>query len=39
MALTDAEIKKAKPTEMDFGLSDSGGFYLWVTLVGGKRWR
>jgi Arm domain-containing DNA-binding protein/integrase-like protein len=39
MALTDTEIKKAKPNEKSYRLSDSGGMYLWVTPSGGKLWR
>lgn len=39
MALTDTEIKKAKPKEKAYRMSDSGGMYLWVTPSGGKLWR
>jgi integrase len=39
MALTDTEIKKAKPNEKAYRMSDSGGMYLWVTPSGGKLWR
>jgi hypothetical protein len=36
MALTDTEIKKAKPREKAYRMSDSGGMYLWVTPSGGN---
>jgi integrase len=39
MALTDTEIKKAKPKEKAYSLNDSGGLYLWITPAGGKLWR
>ncbi len=39
MALTDTEIKRAKPKEKAYRMSDSGGMYLWVTPSGGKLWR
>lgn len=39
MALTDIQIKKAKPKEKDYKLSDSEGLFLLVTTRGGKRWR
>src|SRR5207302_5264276 len=39
MALTDTQIKKAKPKEKAYRMSDSGGMYLWVTPSGGKLWR
>ena len=39
MALTDTQIKKAKPSEKAYRMSDSGGMYLWVTPSGGKLWR
>jgi hypothetical protein len=38
-ALTDTEIKKAKPREKAYRMSDSGGMYLWVTPSGGKLWQ
>jgi len=31
MALTNTEIRKAKPTDRPFKLADSGGLYLMVT--------
>lgn len=37
--LTDMEVKKAKPKEKDYKLSDGGGLYLKVTINGGKLWR
>lgn len=39
MALVDVTIKKAKPREKDYKLSDGGGLYLLVASTGGKRWR
>ena len=39
MALTDTEIKKAKPRDKAFQLTDGGGLYLWLTPAGGKLWR
>jgi hypothetical protein len=39
MPLTDTEVRKAKPTEKAYRLSDSGSLYLWVTPAGGKLWR
>jgi hypothetical protein len=39
MALTDIQIKKAKPSEKPYKLSDSGNLYLWVTPTGGRIWR
>jgi integrase len=37
--LTDLQIKKAKPKEKDYKLSDGGGLYLLITPSGGKLWR
>ncbi|MDI7923381.1 tyrosine-type recombinase/integrase [Ferirhizobium litorale] len=37
--LTDTQIKKAKPAEKPFKLSDAGGLHLYVTPAGGKLWR
>lgn len=37
--LSDIEIKKAKPKEKDYKLSDGGGLYLLITTSGGKLWR
>lgn len=39
MALTDTEIKRAKPREKSYSMSDSGGLHLEVTPAGGKLWR
>ena len=39
MALTDTEIKKTKPGEKAYALTDGAGLYLWVTPAGGKLWR
>jgi integrase len=39
LPLTDIEIKKAKPKEKDYKLSDGGGLYLLVKTNGSKLWR
>jgi hypothetical protein len=39
VALTDTEIRKAKPAEKEYRMSDSGSLFLWVTPSGGKLWR
>lgn len=39
MPLTDTEVRKSKPDEKAYRLSDTGGMYLWVTPAGGKLWR
>jgi hypothetical protein len=39
MTLTDTGIKKAKPHEKPYKLSDGAGLYVWVTPSGGKKWR
>jgi integrase len=39
MALTDTEIRKSKPHEKPYKLSDGAGLYLWVTPSGGRKWR
>ncbi|WP_020173739.1 tyrosine-type recombinase/integrase [Methyloferula stellata] len=39
MALTDVEIRKAKPSDRLIKLSDGGGLQLWITPDGAKRWR
>lgn len=39
MALTDTEIRKSKPAEKPYKLSDSGGMFLLITPAGGKLWR
>lgn len=38
-ALTDIQLKKSKPSEKPYKLSDSGNLYLWVTPSGGEIWR
>jgi integrase len=37
--LTDAQIRKTKPAEKPFKLSDSGGLFLLVSPSGSKLWR
>lgn len=37
--LTESSVKKAKPTEKQFKLSDGGGLYLLVHSNGSKYWR
>lgn len=39
MALTDIQIRSAKPTERAYKLFDGGGLYLEVSPKGGKWWR
>ncbi len=39
MALTDTEIRRSKPSEKSYKLSDSGGLHLLVTPSGGRLWR
>ncbi len=39
MALTDVTIRRAKPKEKAYRMSDAGSMYLWVTPAGGKLWR
>lgn len=39
MALTDTQIRNAKPDLKDAKMADSGGLYLLVTPAGGKLWR
>jgi integrase len=39
MGLTDVAIKKAKPKDKSYKLSDGGGMYLWITPSGGRSWR
>ena len=38
-ALSDAEVRKAKPKDKDYKVADGGGLYLLVTVSGGKLWR
>jgi integrase len=37
--LTDTAIKRAKPAEEAYSMSDGGALYLWITPAGGKLWR
>jgi integrase len=39
VALTDTEIRRSKPAEKPYKLSDSGGLHLLITPAGGKLWR
>ena len=39
MALTDIQIRNAKPKGKAYKLSDAGGLFLFVTPSGGKLWR
>lgn len=39
MALTDIQVKNAKPKGKAYKLSDAGGLFLYVTPTGGKLWR
>lgn len=39
MALTDTEIKRARPADGSYRLADAGNLFLWVTPSGGKHWR
>jgi len=39
MALTDTEIRRSKPGEKLYKISDSGGLHLMITPTGGKLWR
>jgi integrase len=39
VALTDIEIKRSKPADKPYKLSDSGGLHLLITSAGGKLWR
>jgi integrase len=39
LALTDTEIRRSKPGEKPYKLSDGGGLHLLITPVGGKLWR
>jgi hypothetical protein len=39
MPLTDTEIKKSRPAEKAYRISDGSGLYVWVTPAGGKLWR
>jgi len=39
LALTDTEIRRSKPADRPYKLSDSGGLHLLITPAGGKLWR
>jgi integrase len=39
MALTDTEIRKSRPQDKPYKLSDGAGLYIWVTPSGGRKWR
>lgn len=39
MSLTDTAIRKAKPQDKPYRLSDGGSLFLWITPSGGKLWR
>jgi integrase len=39
MAITDTEIKRAKPEQKPYSMSDSGGLHLVISPPGGKLWR
>jgi integrase len=39
ISLTDTEVRKAKPKDKAYRLSDAGSLFLWVTPAGGKLWR
>jgi integrase len=39
LGLTDTEIRRSKPGEKQYKLSDSGGLHLLITPSGGKLWR
>jgi integrase len=39
MPLTDTEIRRSKPGEKPYRLSDANSLFLWVTPAGGKLWR
>lgn len=39
MALTDTEIKRARPADEPYRMPDAGNLFLWVTPSGGKLWR
>ena len=39
MALTELQVRNAKPQDKPYKLSDSGGLFLLITTPGGKLWR
>jgi integrase len=39
MPLTDTEVRKSKPGDKPYRLSDANSLFLWITPAGGKLWR
>jgi integrase len=39
LSLTDTEIRRSKPSEKAYKISDSGGLHLLITPAGGRLWR
>jgi integrase len=39
LALTDTEIRRSKPSDKPYKLSDTGGLHLMITPSGGRLWR
>jgi Arm DNA-binding domain len=39
MAITDTEIKRAKPEQKPYSMTDSGGLHLVISPSGGRLWR
>ena len=39
MPLTDTEVRKSKPADKPYRLSDANSLFLWITPTGGKLWR
>jgi len=39
LALTDTEIRRSKPADRPYKLSDGGGLHVLITQAGGKLWR
>lgn len=39
VALTDTEVRKSKPADKPYRLSDANSLFLWITPAGGKLWR
>jgi integrase len=39
MPLTDTEVRKSKPSDKPYRLSDANSLFLWITPAGGKLWR
>ena len=36
---SDAEIRKAKPADKPYKITDGGGLHVYVSKAGGKSWR